>query len=145
MLKFSPIQKSYLTQYISLMLIILSCLIGSSISKQPAKVNLKQEESAIAVSNRSLKSEISFDNIFISGTNSINISELEPLKQLLENHNLDLVLSVSAKNGIGTKVAQLAKVLRENGFWRNSFTVSGHLEPNIETTKVTAHFEWSQL
>lgn len=125
---FSVIQKAYLTQYISLMLIVLSCLIAASGSRHVVAdldTRIPIEPVSAGSSNQYLKSALVFENIFDPQSGSINAHQLEPLKEILEAHDLDLKLEIFASHSVGTKVAHLSKVLREQGFWKDSFVVSG--------------------
>ena len=159
--KFAPAQKAYLTQYISLMLIILSCLIGAANGKEKVSEEVvpeKQPAGIVAASNPDyLKSEIELKNIFDSETGVINAQELEAFKDLIDNHDLNLELKIVASDRVGAKVAQLSRILREQGFLKGSYTVTGvrdlssHKQagndvfsPQENHTHVKARFERSQ-
>lgn len=140
MTNFSAAQKSFLVQYLSIILIILSILVGAVNKNNTPKKTTNNYRYVQLSPDNLLKSELYFENIFDEESGEINSQELVPLKEMLESHNLDLKLIISSRNKVETRVSKLAKVLREQGFWKDSFSVFGQNDPNIDSTKVVVKF-----
>lgn len=149
MSKINCVQKAFLSQYVALILIILSFMIGTSAARHEVKKPAQQavlsaENHKVFGAPNYLNTKLRLENVFENNSDSINSENLESLKELLLNHNLDVHLTISANNRIAAKVVRLTNTLNEQGFWKNSFSVTGHSDPNVTTTKLTASFEWNK-
>lgn len=140
-------QQSVLYQYLSLMLIILSFLVGAANSQIDAEPQSARQKNAIpkemedlraALNPELLKSEIPLPNFFSSDGDSIDSSAVAALHEILENHNLDVQFEIISAESAGSKCVRLARVLRELGFWKDSFTVVGTSDPSVVGTQVSA-------
>lgn len=140
-------KQSFLIQYLSLILIILSILV-TAVRPNPAEKKLPEqpvtEDVMASLDPNFLSSEILLDNVFSDNGLSINAESFDSIWELLANHNIDLQLEVVAKDQVGTKVFRLSRLLREKGFWKDSFSVSGKASLTDSKPVVTARFKWSK-
>lgn len=147
MSKLKLAQQSFLIQYLSLILIVLSILIAALRAHKPATKEIDAKYPAEIMASyhpNFLKSEVRLENVFTTDETSINSESFNSIWQLLANHNINLQLQIVSPNNVASKVLRLSRILRENGFWKDSFTVRGSLDPSLSSTIVTARFEWSK-
>jgi hypothetical protein len=138
-------QQTFLFQYLSLILIVLSLLIVASSRFKVTTPKVEPQTLVPTPDQRVLVSELNLPNVFSEDKESINSESLEPLRELILNHNIDVHFVISTRSGLAAKVSRLSHVLREQSFWKDSFTVSGKINLDSAQTELKAHFEWNQL